>query len=68
MQFDIEIETAVLDVVAEPATIAGQFDCARQDGVRQRVFGAQVDVAFAGADGKTRNRHALDQAQRVAFH
>ena len=34
----------------------------------ERIFRAQVDIAFAGTDGETGNRHTLDKPERVAFH
>jgi hypothetical protein len=33
-----------------------------------RIFAAQIDVAAGGTHGKRRDRHALDQAERVALH
>ena len=33
-----------------------------------RIFRPGVDVALGGTDGEAGDRHALDQAERVAFH
>ena len=33
-----------------------------------RIFGTDVDIGFARADGETGNCHALDQHERIAFH
>ena len=33
-----------------------------------RVFGPDVDVALRGSTGDGRDRHAFDQAERIAFH
>ena len=34
---------------------------------RVRIFGADVDVALAGADRDTGDRHPFDQDERIAF-
>ena len=36
--------------------------------VGMRILAAQIDVAARRADRETGNRHALDQAERIAFH
>ena len=33
-----------------------------------RIFAAHIDIALRGAHGQTGNRHAFNQAVRVAFH
>ena len=33
-----------------------------------RILGTQIDVALRGADCDARDRHALDQHERIAFH
>ena len=68
MQFDVEVETAALDVLAEPTAVARRVQRARQDRVCQRVFGTQVDIALARADRESGDGHGLDQAKRIAFH
>jgi len=34
----------------------------------ERIFRAQVDIAFAGTDGEAGDRHTLDKSERIAFH
>ena len=33
-----------------------------------RIFRADIDVAAGGAHGQSRDGHALDQDERIAFH
>ena len=68
VQIDIEVEAAVFDVVAEPTGTACRVECARQYGVRERILGTEIDVAFTCANRETGYRHAFDQPKRVAFH
>src|SRR3546814_3156846 len=35
---------------------------------RKGIFAADVDIAMRRADGMGRDRHPLDQAERIAFH
>ncbi len=46
----------------------GDFDGSSHCGDGIRVFGPDVDVALGGADGVGRDRHALDEQERIALH
>ena len=68
MQFDVEIKTTALDVGSKPAGFTSCVDGPRQYCVRQRIFGAQVDISLVGADGEAGNSQRLYQAEGIAFH
>ena len=67
-QFDVEVALAAQDVPAEAACAARRLERRGHDLGRVRVFDAQIDVSARRADGDTRDRHALDQAVRIALH
>ncbi len=68
VKFDVEVKIASLDILAKPAGFPGRLQGTGENGMRQRILGAKVNVALAGADGEAGDRHRLDQAKRVAFH
>ncbi len=55
-------------VGSQEAGLARQLDRGIQHAEGVRVLDAQVDVALRRADRDARDRHALDQRERVAFH
>src|ERR1700732_1699929 len=64
----IEIFARAADVSAEIT----RAPCGRDRRIhrldRMRIFRADIDVALAGADGDSRDRHALDHHQGIALH
>ncbi len=56
------------DAVAEIAGAAGGRDRGVHRRHRVRIFRADIDVAFGGADGDARDRHAFDYDERIALH
>ena len=60
-QFDVEVEAAAEDVVAEQAVLARLLDGAAQAVHGQRIFGAHVDDAFGGAHHVAADDHAFEQ-------
>src|SRR5581483_11106964 len=59
---------AAADVRAEPAYGVGIRDGRVERSVRVRILATQINVALRRADGDAGNRHAFEQAQRIAFH
>ena len=58
---------AAEDVAAEEAVGVGGLDRPSQRGDRVGVLRADVDVALARTDGVRRDRHALDEGERVSL-
>ena len=67
LDHEVEVQTAAQDVLADDAVGARLVDGLMQRLDRQRVLGADVDIAAAGADGARRDQHAFEQAVRVAL-
>ena len=65
---EIEAMCRAADAPAKEARALGGHDgrVHRFDGVR--IFRADVNVAFGGADGDARNGHAFDHDEGIAFH
>ena len=64
---DVEVKTAVHDVVAEQTVLFAGFDRFFDPFHRQRIFRADVKPAFGGADGVGSNHHAFNDVVRVGF-
>ena len=64
----MEAEAAAHDVVAQQTDLCGFFDGGLQPLHRQRIFGADVDIALGGAGGHTGDHHALQNGVGVALH
>ena len=64
----IEVERRAEHIVAEPSSPVSDLDGSTHRGDRVRILGPDVDVAFRCADGVGRDRHALDEQERIAFH
>jgi hypothetical protein len=64
----VEVQRRAKDAVAEPPSPLGDFDGSSHCGDGIGVFGPDVDVALGGADGVGRDRHALDEQERIALH
>src|SRR3984957_15297245 len=64
----IEVVLRAADVLAEIAGLSGGCDRGIHRLDRVRIFRADVDVAFGGADGDAGNRHALDHHEGIALH
>ena len=65
--FDVEVEAAAQDVLAQQAVFAGLLDGAVQPVDGQRIFGAHVDDALGGAHDVAADDHALEQRMRIAL-
>ena len=65
--FDVEVEAGIEDVLAEQTIFVGLVDRLAHALDRERVLGAAVDDAFVRADRAGADRHAFDDALRVAF-
>ena len=66
-KFDVEVEAAIEDVVAEEAVFAGLLDGAGKAANGKRILGAHVDDAFCCAHDVSANDHAFEKRMRVAF-
>ena len=66
-QFDVELESAAENVVAQQPVFAGLLDGAVQAMHRQRIFGANVDDSFGRAHHVTADDHAFQQRVRIAL-
>ena len=64
----IELFAAARDVLAQVALFVGDGDGALHRLERVRIFRAQIDVAAGGAHRESRDGHALDEHERIAFH
>ena len=67
-QLDVEGEAGAEDVVAEQARRARLREGVLEARVRERVLRAHVDEAALAAGRVRRDRHRLDERERVAFH
>ena len=65
--FDVEVEAGAEDVLAEQAVLIGLVDGLADALDGERVLGAAVDDAFVRADRAGADRHAFDDALRIAF-
>ena len=63
----VEVEAGLKDVLAQEAVVSGLLDGDLQTLDGDGVLSADVDVAFAGADGIAGNGHGLDDGVRIAF-
>ncbi|MPN50479.1 hypothetical protein SDC9_198106 [bioreactor metagenome] len=63
-----EVEVAAEQAVAEHAGFFGVAHRGQHAVDGERVFGANVDIAFIGPDGAGGDHHAFDDGVRVAFH
>ena len=66
-QFDVEVEAATQDVLAQQAVLPGLRDGDVQPVHRQRVFGADIDDSVRGAGDVAADRHAFEQRVRIAL-
>jgi hypothetical protein len=66
-QLDVEVESAVEDVVAEEAVFAGLLDGAGEAADGQGILGAHVYDAFAGAHDIGTDDHAFEQRMGVTL-
>src|SRR5262249_4127354 len=67
MDNNIEIETSLLDIHAEPAFPRGLVDGALQSPGRTEILAPNVDIRFVTADGVCGDEGAFDQRVRVAL-
>ena len=63
-----EMAAGAADVVAQIPGGGGRRDRTLQRAEGVRIFGAAVDEALGGIDCQPGDRHALDQAERIALH
>ena len=66
-QFNVELEAASQDVVAQEAVLARLLDGAIETMHRQRIFRADVDDSLGGAHDIPADDHALEQRMWIAF-
>ena len=66
-QFDVEVEAAAEDVLAQQPVFARLFDGAVQAAHRQRILGAHVDDALGRAHRVGADDHAFQQRMRIAL-
>ncbi len=66
-QLDVKIKAAAKDVFAQKAVLARLFDGDFQTVDGDGVFGADVNIALAGANGIAGDGHSLDNGVGVAF-
>ena len=66
--FQQEALAAAGQAFAQIARARGALDGLDERALGLRILRAEVDVALLGADGEARDRHALDQRERIAFH
>ncbi len=65
---ELERRAGAEQVRAEETAGLGDLDRGLQRRFGVRILGAHVDVALRGAGGHPRDRHALDERERIAFH
>ena len=66
-QFDVEVETAPHDVLAQDAVVPGLRDGQIEPMDRQRIFGADIDDPMGGTGDVAADRHAFQQRVGIAL-